>query len=172
MRIFSRRLPGSDMSSGRARSRRGAEIAGWLFLFGVSGVIYLIASANNTWVWVPIFAGSLFVLVTFGILWDWVILRRPLLNARTVILCGVLYWLLLDPLVMRSGTDDFSPSVVLRALLYAGIFLAAVWLGYMIRPLRPATRFFSRIPHETNDDIVFIATVAIYLISVAPLVTA
>jgi oligosaccharide repeat unit polymerase len=173
MRIFRRHLSGSDLSSVHARSRSGAEIAGWLFLFGLVGAIYLVAAANNTWVWVPIFAGSMFMLVALGILWDWVILRRPLLNARTVILCGVLYWLLLDPLMMRSGTDDFSPQVVLKALLYAGVFLAAVWFGYLVtRPLRPVTRFFSRIPNETNDDIVFVITVAIYLISVVPLISA
>src|SRR6185503_20374952 len=103
MRIFRRHLSGSDLSSAPARSRSGAEIAGWLFLFGISAAIYLVASANNTWIWVPIFTGSLFMVVALGILWDWVILRRPLLSARTVILCGVLYWLLLDPLLMRSG---------------------------------------------------------------------
>ena len=173
MHIFRRHLSDSDLSSVPARSGHGAEIAGWLFLFGISAAIYLVASTNNTWIWVPIFAGSLFMVVALGILWDRVILRQPLLNARTVILCGVLYWLLLDPLVMRSGTDDFSPQVVLRALLYAAVFLVAVWFGYLVtRPLRLVTRFFSRIPNATNDDIVFIVTVAIYLISVVPLVTA
>lgn len=157
----------------RLTASRAALFAGWLFLFGVSGGVYLIAAADNTWVWVPIFAASLFVVVTLGVLWDWVILRRPLLNARTVIMLGVLYWLLLDPLLMRSGIDDFSPGVVLQTLLYAAVFIVAVWFGYLIsRPLRPVTGFFSRIPSETNDDVVFIVTVAIYLISVLPLITA
>jgi oligosaccharide repeat unit polymerase len=173
MSIFRRRFVGSDPSSLPDRSKRGAEIAGWLFLFGVSGAIYLAAAADNTWFWVPIFAGSLFMVVVLGILWDWIILRRPLLNARTIVLCGVLYWLLLDPLLMRSGIDDFHPPDVLRALLYAAIFIVTVWFGYFVtRPLGPVTRFFSRIPHRTNDDLVFFATVTIYLISILPLITA
>jgi len=172
MRILRRSFSGSDLASVPARSRRGAEIAGWLFLFGMSGAIYLIAAANNTWVWVPIFAGSLFLVVILGVLWDWMIARRPFLNARTVILVGTLFWLLLDPLLMRQGLDDFSPDLALRALLYAAFFLSAVCVGYFIRPFRTAKRLFSYVPAETNDDLVFLVIVGLYLLGVVPFITA
>jgi len=173
VRLLRRHLPNSDAVAGLPRSRRGVEIAGWLFLFALSGGVYLIAAANNTWFWVPIFAGSLFLVVTLGVLWDSIILRRSILNARTVIFFGVLYWLLLDPLLLRSGLDDFAPPVVLQALLYAGIFLVSVWVGYFFtRPLRPVTRFFSRIPNETNDDVIFLVAVIVYLVGVLPFITA
>jgi oligosaccharide repeat unit polymerase len=169
--MFTRSLgQGSFRLAGR--SRRSAEVAGWLFLFGVSGTLYLMATANNTKVWIPIFAGSLFLVVLLGTLWDWMIIRRPPLNARTVILCGVLFWLLLDPLLVPQGLDDFSPEVVLRALFYAAIFLGAVWVGYLIKPFRFVTRLFSRVPGETNDDRVFLVTVGLYLVGVVPLITA
>ena len=109
-------------------SKQGLAVTGWLVLFAVAGTIYLFASENRSWLWIPIFAGSLFLVVGLGVLWDWVILRRPVLNARTVILGGVLFWLLLDPLLMREGLEDFSPDIVLKALIYSAIFLVAVWM--------------------------------------------
>lgn len=172
MRFLARSFTRSSLVTTPVRSRRGAEIAGWLFLFGLSGTMYLFSVASNTWFWVQMFAGLLFLMIGLGILWDWMVVRRPPLNARNVILCGVLFWLLLDPLLMREGLDDFSPAIVLKALLYAAIFLIAVWVGYLVRPFVTVSRFFSRIPHDTNDDLMFLVTVAIFLIGIVPLITA
>jgi oligosaccharide repeat unit polymerase len=162
----------ADLSARSIRVRRGAEIAGWLFLFVLAGAVYLFATSGKSWIWVPIFTSSLFLVVGLGTLWDRMMIRRPLLNSRTVVLCGVLFWLLLDPLLMREGVDDFAPDVVLTALLYAGGFLVAVWLGYLIRPIPMVKRFFSSTPEQTNDNLLFAVTVAIYLISTVPLITA
>jgi len=82
-----------------------------------------------------------------------------------------LFWLLLDPLLMRSGLDDFSPDVALRASLYAALFLLAVWVGYLMRPFRTARQLFSRMPSHTNDNLVFLVTLGIYLVGVVPLVS-
>src|SRR5438045_1110340 len=93
----------THLSNKRVRLRRGAEISGWLFLFVGAGATYLFAAFSESWSSIPIFAGSLFLVVGLGSLWDRVIVGRPLLNSRTVVLFGVLFWLLLDPLLMRKG---------------------------------------------------------------------
>jgi oligosaccharide repeat unit polymerase len=162
----------THLSNKRVRLRRGAEISGWLFLFVVAGATYLWAAFSKSWSSVPIFAGTLFLVVGLGTLWDRTIVGRPLLNSRTVVLAGVLFWLLLDPLLMRKGLDDFTPEVLVTALLYAAGFIVAVWLGYLIKPLAIVKRFFSSTPAQTNDDLLFVVTVAIYVISIVPLITA
>ncbi len=150
----------SSLANKRVRLRRGAEISGWLFLFVVAGVIYLFAASSKSWSSIPIFTGSLFMVVVLGSLWDRIVVGRPLLNSRTVVLSGVLFWLLLDPLLMRKGLDDFTPEVLITALLYAAGFIVAVWLGYLIRPLATVKHFFSSTPTLTNDDLLFFVTVA------------
>ncbi len=151
-------------------SRQGAETAGWFFLFGFCGGVYFFATANPSWVWVSLFSASLFLLVTLGIFWEWAIFRRSPINARNVVLCGVLFWLLLDPLLLRTGIDDFAPALIIKALLYAGLFTLAVWIGHLIRPLSTVSRFFSKTRVETNDNLLFFCTAAIYLVSVLPLI--
>src|SRR2546423_2174833 len=143
-----------------ARMRRGAEISGWVFLFVFAGATYLFAAFSKSWSSIPIFTGSLFLVVGLGTFWDRIIVGRPLLNSRTVVLGGVLFWLLLDPLLMRKGLDDFAPEVIITALLYAAGFIVAVWLGYLIKPLALVKRFFSNTPAQTNDELLFVVTVA------------
>jgi oligosaccharide repeat unit polymerase len=149
---------------------RTAEIAGWLFLFGVGGMVYWAAQTNGTWIWVSAFVATIFLVITLGTLWEWLLTRRSPVNARNAIFIGVLFWLLLDPLVMREGIDEFSPEVVLRALLYAGIFLAALCVGYIVPAYPGVKRFFSHMPANTNDNRGFWLTFAIYLCGVIPFV--
>jgi len=117
----------TNLSVPKFRTNRTAEVAGWLFLFGAAGIVYFFAQANNTWPWVKAFVAALFLVVILGIGWEWVLSRRSPANSRNAILAGVLFWLLLDPLVWREGIDEFSPDVIVRALLYAGIFIAAIY---------------------------------------------
>lgn len=151
---------------------RAAEVAGWLFLFGTAGIVYLFARANGSWLWVSVFVISVFLLITVGIVWEWVLTKRSPINARNAVLLGVLFWLLLDPLLMREGLEEFSSETVLRALLYAGIFIAAICVGYIIPVYPGVRRFFSTMPAETNDNRIFWLTVAIYLLGTIPIVYA
>ena len=150
------------------RTNLTAEVAGWLFLFGAAGIVYFFAQANNTWPWVKAFVAALFLVVILGIGWEWVLSRRAPANSRNAILAGVLFWLLLDPLVWREGIDEFSPDVIVKALLYAGIFIAAICAGYLVPAFPGVKRFFSRMPLQTKDDRIFWLTVAIYLLGIVP----
>jgi len=147
-------------------------MAVWLLLFGVGGVIYFWSRGNNTWPFVTVFVSSLFLLVLLGIAWEWVLTRRTPINARNAILLGVLFWLLLDPLLMREGVQEFSPDVVLTALLYSGIFMALVCLGYAAPPISGVKRFFRGVTGQTNDNRVFWLTLVIYLLGMIPLIYA
>lgn len=156
------------VNASRLRANRLVEIAGWLVLFGAAGIVYVVAQANNTWPWVTAFVASIFLVVLLGIGWEWVLTRRTPASSRNAILAGVLFWLLLDPLLMREGIDEFSPDVILKALLYASIFIAALCAGYLIPAFLGVRSFFSRMPSETNDDRVFWLTVAIYVLGIIP----
>ena len=158
------------LSSTKTRANQTAAIAGWLVLFGVAGSVYLWAQASNTWLLVSVFVVSLFLLVLLGILWEWLLTKRTPVNARNIVLLGVLFWLLLDPLLMREGTEEFSPDLVLTALLYAAIFIALVCIGYLAPPVSGVKRFFSGMTGQANDDRVFWFTLVIYLLGMIPLI--
>jgi len=149
-------------------TNRTAEVAGWLFLFAAGGLVYWFAQANNTWGWITAFVASLFLVVILGISWEWALTRRAPANSRNAILVGILFWLLLDPLLWREGIDEFSPDVIVRSLLYAGIFIAALCAGYLVPPFSGVKRFFYRMPSEPKDDRIFWVTVAIYLFGIVP----
>jgi hypothetical protein len=152
-------------------SRPAAIFAGWLFLFGSGGIIYILAQANLSLSWNIVFVGSVFLAVALGIVWEFFIAHRNPLNARNIILIGVLYWLLLDPLVMREGLDEVPHDVMLRALAYAAMFVVSVWMGYFLPPLFGIRRVFSSVPARTNDTLLFWFAVIVYALSILPLLT-
>lgn len=55
------------------------------------------------------------------------------INAKSMILIGVLYWVLLDALVRRTGIELFSPEKILEVLLLIISFLIMVYVGYLIK---------------------------------------
>jgi oligosaccharide repeat unit polymerase len=162
----------AGLSLGKTRANQVAGIAGWLFLFGGAGLIYFWARSSNTWLFVSVFVATLFLLVLLGILWEWLVTRRTPVNARNAILLGVLFWLLLDPLLMREGIQEFTPDLVLTALLYAGIFMALVCIGYAIPPIAGLKRPFRGMTGSTNGNQVFWFTLVVYLFGMFPLIYA
>jgi oligosaccharide repeat unit polymerase len=172
MPLRSSHLLRARLSLGPDGSNQLAGIAGWLVLSSVGGIVYFWARANNTWLFVSVFVASLFLLVALGILWEWLLTKRTPINSRNAILLGVLFWLLLDPLLMREGIQEFAPDVVLTALLYSGIFLALVCIGYVTPPISGVKRLLSGLTGETNDNRVFWFTLVIYLLGMVPLIYA
>jgi len=131
-------------------------------------MVYFFAQANNTWPWVKALVASLFLVVISGIAWEWAITRRTPVNSRNAILLGVLFWLLLDPLLSREGIDEFSPDVIVKALLYAGIFIAAICAGYVVPAVSGVKRLFAHVPSQTKDDRIFWLTVTLFLLGIVP----
>jgi oligosaccharide repeat unit polymerase len=83
---------------------------------------------------------------------------------------GVLFWILLDPLQMREGIEEFSPDVVLQTVLYIMVFICAVLVGYSLPPYRGVHRFFWRIKEMQGGTALFWTFLIIWLISLVPLV--
>lgn len=146
------------------------EFALWLFIFSGIAALFIFAQFDSSWSIVRVFAISIFVAVITIILFDWIIHKRSVLNSRNIILGGVLFWILLDPLLMREGIDEFLPEVVLWALFYVVVFIGAVLVGYSIPPYRGILRFFSRFGDVQKHTALLLTFFIIYIISIIPLI--
>jgi hypothetical protein len=146
------------------------ELALWLFMFSGIVALFIFAQFDSSWEIIRGFVISIFVAVIIIILFDWIIHKRSILNSRNIILAGVLFWILLDPLLMRKGIDEFLPEVVLLALFYVVVFIGAVLVGYSIPPYRGILRFFSRFGDVQKHTAFFSTFFVIYIISVIPII--
>src|SRR5438552_5696765 len=88
---------------------------------------------------------------------------------RNFIYVAVLFWVLLDPLQLREGIENFRHSVVAETLLYVAVFLATVSLGYQFPPSRKLANTFARISEPQNGAQAFRAAIVAYLIGAAPI---
>ena len=105
-------------------------------------------------------------LITIGILFPLIGEVRGrkinILNAKSVVLFGVVYWILLDPLTLREGIEKFDPRVILEAFLMILLFCITVYIGYLIRWPRYFVRIFHRLDYGDNLDRRKIFRVAIF----------
>lgn len=90
-------------------------------------------------------------------------------DMRNFIYVGVLFFVLLDPLQLREGIDEFRYSVVAETLLYVAIFLTMVSLGYRLPPSRKLANAFARISEPQNGAQLFRAAILLYLIGAIPI---
>ena len=141
-------------------------------LFGmIAGLLLFSAEGETSWILVQVLVSSIFAAVAMSVFFQWASSQQWVVwNSRNIILAGVLFWLLLDPLQMREGIEEFPSSVVLLALFYAVIFMAAISVGYFIPPYRGLARIFSQIDEPSNRGRVFGTLLVISLIGFSPLV--
>ena len=59
--------------------------------------------------------------------------KTSLINGKSVVLLGVFAWLMLDPLTLRESFNEFSPEVIVKGFSMVMLFLAMVYVGYLIR---------------------------------------
>ncbi|TET73476.1 MAG: oligosaccharide repeat unit polymerase [Candidatus Aminicenantes bacterium] len=131
-----------------------------LLLLGYKGVFKLPVQALTGVIFAAVGASLFFQHISgLPVLW----------NKRNFILLGVLFWVLLDPLQMREGIDEFSYDVIVETLLYVVIFMAMVSLGYFFPPYRKLERAFSRIQEPRSGRQVFSLIIIVYLIGIAPM---
>lgn len=116
----------------------------------------------------PTLTAFFFVAAGGIVLSKWFLGTQNLKDMRNFIYGGVLFWVLLDPLQLREGIDEFRYEVVTKALFCVAIFLATASLGYLFPPLRNLDSRFSRISEPRSGTQVFVATVLLYLIGVVP----
>ena len=137
----------------------------------LGGILFLILLANIGLLRLPIqlLVGLIFAVVGLSLFFQWSSGHSPLWNTRNFIFLGVLFWVLLDPLRMREGIDEFSYDIAVETLLYVGIFMAMVCLGYSFPPCRAVGWAFSKIQEPRNSRQVFWSIVVVYLIGISPI---
>ncbi|MFA5411471.1 MAG: hypothetical protein WC321_06425, partial [Candidatus Omnitrophota bacterium] len=72
---------------------------------------------------------SIFLLLAFEIRQR----RIAVINGKSVVLFALLFWLLLDPLMLREGIEQFWGGVVLQVFLMIILFLIMFYIGYLIQ---------------------------------------
>jgi len=112
-----------------------------------------------------------FFFVAFGtiILVKWASGSPLLRDMRNFIYIGVLFWILLDPLQMREGIEEFTNQVIAETLLYVALFLIMVTLGYRLFPSRRLANFFERIGDPTGSRNTYFSLVFLYAIGIIPI---
>jgi len=75
-----------------------------------------------------------------------------IVNAKSMILTGVFLWVLLDPLMLRAGIEVFPPEIILKTFLLVFTFLAAVYVGYIIRWKPYFASIFKNLDYEYEFD--------------------
>ena len=137
--------------------------------FFFSGLLVFLACMSVFEFPVQILTGTIFAAVGASLFFQHARGQAVLWNMRNFILLGVLFWVLLDPLQMREGIDEFSYDVIVETLLYVVIFMVTVSLGYLFPPSRKVVRVFSGIYEARGDRRVFWTVVLVYLISIVPI---
>lgn len=55
-----------------------------------------------------------------------------IINAKSMVLCGVLYWVLLDGVVAREGIEQFSPTTIIKVFSIIILFVVTFIGSYII----------------------------------------
>jgi oligosaccharide repeat unit polymerase len=118
---------------------------------------------------VQVLVAVIFTVVGASLFFQYINGYAILLNMRNFILLSVLFWILLDPLQMREGIDEFSYDVIVETLLYVVIFMAMVSVGYFIPPHRKIAWAFSRIQEPGSGRQVFWVIIIVYFVGIFPI---
>ncbi|MFO8052426.1 MAG: O-antigen polymerase, partial [Candidatus Omnitrophota bacterium] len=73
-----------------------------------------------------------------------------LINAKSVIVLGLIYWVLLDPLTLREGLEGFKPEDVLKAFGLIIVFLITFQLAYLITSASFFKKIFRKLDYGYN----------------------
>jgi oligosaccharide repeat unit polymerase len=158
-------VSGRGVSSGNSGDVPTSVMECFFFL----GLLLFVACTSVFEIPVQILTGTIFATVGASLFLQHARGQAVLWNMRNFILLGVLFWVLLDPLQMREGIDEFSYDVIVETLLYVVIFMVTVSVGYLFPPSRKVVRVFSRIYEPRSDRRVFWTVVLVYLIGIVPI---
>jgi len=147
---------------------RTAAFMDLLFWSGVLAIVFL-AYMGVVEFSTPILTAFFFLAFGGIIILKWLAGNPIGKDMRNYIYLGVLFWVLLDPLQLREGIDEFSDSVVAKTLLYVAIFLAMVSVGYQLPPSGKFANAFARISEPQNSARILRATILLYLIGLVPI---
>lgn len=151
----------------RTHSRNASfvDIWFWIGLLGIVLLVYLEIIQFS----IPSLTAYFFAAFGGIIISKWGSGNQTAQDMRNFIYVGVLFFVLLDPLQLREGIDEFDYSVVAKTLLCVAIFLTMVSVGYMLPPFRLIANAFARISEPSNGKRIYPVTIFLYLIGVIPI---
>ncbi|NQU95345.1 MAG: oligosaccharide repeat unit polymerase [Candidatus Omnitrophica bacterium] len=103
------------------------------FIIGLMAIlVYNLFSQGVSWKIVQSAAALIFLGILLSLVFEARQRRMCIVNAKTMILTGVLAWILLDPLTLKEGIEKFSPESISKAFVMILLFMLMVYLGYII----------------------------------------
>jgi oligosaccharide repeat unit polymerase len=158
--------PAANASLKRSsKATRWVELPIWAVLL----VIVLFANLGIVEFSTPVLSAFFFAAIGGIIFSKWKAGSSNAQDMRNFIYVAVLFWVVLDPLLIGEGIDEFKGSVIAETLLYVAVFLTMVSFGYALSPSRTLASAFAGISEPQSGKQVFRAAISLYLIGVTPL---
>lgn len=135
--------------------------------------LYSFSTGGVRWTQIQVVALLLFLISLVPLVFEAKARQSCFLNAKSMILFGVMYWVMLDPLKHRAGIEAFAPVYILKVFLMVILFLVTVQLGYMIRwPmffLKYMNRFDPSVYRLNRHKLAFMVLVFLFIGVLIPL---
>lgn len=121
------------------------------FIFILIGAfVYALFSQGVSWMYVQFISILIFIGAFLPLGIEAKLRGISIINGKSVVLLGVLAWILLDPLTVKEGIEEFPPEDILKVFLMIIIFLIMLYLGYLIKWPRFFIRIFRKFDHGYN----------------------
>ena len=141
-----------------------------LILTAIGALIYTLFSQGVSWVYVQLISFLIFVGALLPLNFEAKARGISVLNAKSMVLLGVLAWILLDPLTMREEIKGFSPQNILAVFLMVIIFLTMLNLGYFIRWPNFFERIFRKLDYGysfSQKKLLYFITIAFFILNIS-----
>lgn len=91
--------------------------------------------------------------------------KISIINAKSVILLSMIFWIFLDPLTMREGMEQYEPIAFFKVFMMIILFLVMLYVGYLIRWPEYSVRLCRKLDYpEVDGDKLFKVTLGCFLV--------
>ncbi|MGB2705795.1 MAG: O-antigen polymerase [Candidatus Omnitrophota bacterium] len=155
-----------------ARGREQIIILELFIITLIGGVVYTLFNQGVNWAYVQFTAFLIFIGALAPLILEARMGKVCIINARSMVLLGVLAWILLDPLTLRKTLEEFSPLVILKVFIMIVSFLIMLNLGYIIRWPNFFIYFFRKLDcgYSFDHRKLYHAILLCFLIGILPVI--
>jgi oligosaccharide repeat unit polymerase len=133
-------------SSGLSINKTNSTVLELVVLILVAGLVFVVFGQGVEQKSVSLVSSS----ITLAFLIPMILSAKDkgisIINAKSMVLFGVLYWVLLDGILTREGIEQFSPGTIVKVFSMITLFIVTFIFSYMI----PWPTFFLKLIRKLN----------------------
>lgn len=120
-----------------------------LFIVGLIAIsVHSLFSQGVGWKTVQFAAVLIFIGVLLPLAFEARQRKICIANAKTMLLSGVLAWILLNPLTLQKGIEGFPPESIAKAFSMIFLFMIMIYFGYVIKWPLYFQKIFKKLDYE------------------------